>query len=135
MPSKKSKTASKEKPEKIIDNLEKKLKKLKGEIKQLKQYDKEKEDKLLRSYANLQNYQKRTEKESRASKTELKKKYLSELIDLKELLKNAYEDNNPKKGLKLIINNLNNFLEGEQIKYIDCIGKKFDHNIHHAVTT
>ena len=108
---------------------------LKKEIKKLKQKLKEKEDKLLRSYANLQNYQKRMEKELEIKEEETKKKYLSELLDFNELLKKAYEDNDPKEGLKLIINNIENFFEKEQIKSIDCMGEKFDHNLHHAVTT
>ena len=27
------------------------------------------------------------------------------------------------------------FMEKEKIKPIECIGKKFDHNLHHAITT
>ena len=108
---------------------------LKKEIKKLKQELKEKEDKLLRSYADLQNYQKRMNKELQIKEVETKKKYLSELLDLNELLKKAYEDNDPKEGLKLMINNIEKFFEKEQIKSIDCVGEKFDHNLHHAITT
>lgn len=108
---------------------------LKKEFNKLKQELKEKEDKLLRSYADLQNYQKRMEKELQIKEEETKKKYLSELIDLHELLKKAFEDNDPKEGLKLMINNMEKFFEKEQIKSIDCVGEKFDHNLHHAVTT
>ena len=66
---------------------------------------------------------------------ETKKRYLSELIELHELLKKAYEDKDPKQGLKLILQNLKNFFEKEQIKHIDCVGKSFDHAMHHAITT
>jgi molecular chaperone GrpE len=135
MTTKKSKKTKKKFPDKIKDNIEKKCRKFEEEIKQMKLEIKEKEDLLLRSIADYQNYRKRKEKEFNSNETEIKKKYLSELIDLKELLHNAYIDKNPKKGLKLIIKNLENFLESEQIKYIDCIGKTFDHKIHHAVTT
>ena len=114
---------------------DKKINSLKKEMEKLKQELKEKNDKLLRSYADLQNIQKRIERELQIREEETKKKYLSELIDLKELLKKAYEDNDPKEGLKLMINNIENFFEKEQIKYIECVGKKFDHNLHHAVTT
>ena len=62
-------------------------------------------------------------------------KYLSELIDLYELLKKAYNDEKPKDGLKLIINNVEKIFEKEQIKHIDCVGKTFNHNIHHAIST
>ena len=107
----------------------------KKEIKTLKHELKEKDDKLMRSYADFQNLQKRMEKELLIKEEEIKKKFLSELLDLNELLKKAYEDNDPKEGLKLMINNIENFFEKEQIKSIDCVGEKFDHNLHHAVNT
>ena len=66
---------------------------------------------------------------------ETKKKYLEELLDIYDLLKKAFDDKNPKNGLKLIINNIEKFLEKEHIKQIKCIGEKFNHNIHHAITT
>jgi molecular chaperone GrpE len=108
---------------------------LKKENKRLKLEIKEKDNKLLHSYADLQNYQKRMEKELLLKEEEIKKKYISELLDLNELLKKAIEDKNPKDGLKLMINNIEKFFEKEQIKSINCIGEKFDHNLHHAVTT
>ena len=107
----------------------------KKEIKKMKQELKLKEDKLLRSYANFQNLQKRMEREIQIKVEETKKKFLSELLDLSELLKKAYKDNNPKNGLKLMLNNIENFFEKEQIKSIECVGEKFDHNLHHAVNT
>jgi len=128
MPAKKSTDIKKDDSDKKNDSLKKENKKLKEEIK-------EKEEKLLRSYADFQNYQKRMEKELTVREEETKKKYLSELLDLNELLKKAYEDNNPKDGLKLMINNIEKLFEKEQIKCIDCVGKKFDHNLHHALST
>jgi len=117
------------------DSLRKELKKLKDETKKLNQELKEKDDKLLRSYADLQNYQKRTNKEFQFRENITRKKYLSELIELFEILKKAFDDKDPKDGIKLMLTNLEKFFEKEQIKYIDCVGKTFDHNIHHAVTT
>ena len=128
MTAKTSKNKKKDSSAKTADNLKKEIKKLKQELK-------EKEDKLLRSYADLQNYQKRMNKELQIKEVETKKKYLSELLDLNELLKKAYEDNDPKEGLKLMINNIEKFFDKEQIKSIDCVGEKFDHNLHHAITT
>ena len=122
------KTTGKKKDSTNTDSLKKEIKKLKHDLK-------EKDDKLLRSIADFQNYQKRMEKELQSKEEETKKKYISELLDLTELLKKAFEDENPKEGLKLMINNIENFLEKENIKYIDCVGSKFDHNLHHAVTT
>jgi molecular chaperone GrpE len=108
---------------------------LKKELYNLRKDIKEKDQQLLRSIADFQNYQKRMEKLLLLKEEETKKKYIAELIDINELLKKALEDNNPKEGLKLMINNIENFFEKENIKYIDCVGKKFDHNFHHALTT
>jgi len=135
MPAKKDNEKKKNSYDKKTDTLQLKTKKLEKEIRQLKQELKEKNDKLLRSYADFQNYQKRIEKELGSKEYETKRKYLSELIDLNELLEKAYEDKNPKNGLKLILNNLESFFEKEQIKCIDCVGKTFDHNLHHAVSS
>lgn len=135
MTAKKDNDKKKNSSNKKTDTLQSKIKKLGKEIKQLQQELKEKNDKLLRSYADLQNYQKRMEKELQCKEDETKKKYLSELIDFNELLKKAYEDKDPKNGLKLILNNIESFFEREQIKCIDCVGKSFDHNLHYAVST
>ena len=134
MPSKKTNGKKKKICHKKTDNIQKKLKKLEKKVKQLRQELKEKDDKLLHSYADLQNYQKRIEKELIFKEEETKKKYLSELIDLNELLKKAHGDKDPKNGLKLILNNLEKFFEVEEVKCIDCVGKPFDHNLHHAVS-
>jgi len=123
MPAKKSTVKKKSK-----QNLTKEINKLKQELK-------EKTDKLLRTYADFQNIQKRMEKELEIKEEQTKKKYILELLDLNELLKKAYEDSNPKVGLNLILSNIDTFFEKEKIKTIDCVGKKFDHNLHHAVTT
>ena len=122
-------------PTKKSTNKKKHSDEIKKEIKKLKIILKEKEDRLLRSYADLQNYQKRMEKELQIKEEETKKRYLSELLDLNELLKKAYEDNEPKEGLKLILNNIENFFEKEQIKSIKSVGQKFNHNLHYAVAT
>ena len=98
MTTKKSKKTKKQFSDKIKDNLEKKNMKLEEKIEHLKLELIEKEDLLLRSYADYQNYHKRKEKELQLNKTEIQKKYLSELIDIKELLNKAYTDKNPKKG-------------------------------------
>ena len=127
MKTKKTTDKKKKNKEKNI-NLKKELEKLKMELK-------EKNDKLLRTFADFQNFQKRSDKELICREQETKKKYLEELLDIYDLLKKAFDDKNPKDGLKLIINNIEKFLEKEHIKQIKCIGEKFNHNIHHAITT
>jgi molecular chaperone GrpE len=111
------------------------VKKLEEENTQLHQELMEKNDKYLRTLADFQNYQKRIEKELLAQKDEIRKKYLLELLDLSELLKKAYEDSDPKPGLKLLLDNLDKFLAKEGITYIDCKGKPFNYQLHNAVST
>ena len=135
MPAKKISDKKKSMHDKKTSNLQTKLKKIEKETTQLKQELQEKNDKLLRAYADLQNLQKRMEKEINIKAEETKKKYLSELIDLNEILQKAYTDNNPKEGLKAILNNMERLFEKEQIRIIDCTGKSFDHNYHHAIST
>jgi molecular chaperone GrpE len=115
-------------------DIDSKKNRLNEKIKNLTKDLREKEDKLLRSYAEFHNYQKRMEKEIQICIDDSRKKYLTELIDLSELLKKAYEDENPKQGLKLILSNLENYFEKENVKSIECKDKKFDHNLHHAVS-
>ncbi len=111
------------------------IKKLEVENTQLHQEIMDKNDKYLRTLADFQNYQKRMEKELQAQKEDIKKKYLLELLDLTELLKKAYEDSDSKSGLKLLLENLDKFLEKEGITYIDCKGKPFNYQLHNAIST
>ena len=120
---------------KKLDELQKTIKKNQKEIKELKSQLEEVNDKYLRSLADFQNFQKRTEKEVICREENTKRALILELIDVYELLKEASEDKNPKEGLKILINNIEKFLEKENIKPIDCIGQKFDHNLHNAITT
>jgi molecular chaperone GrpE len=111
-----------------INSLEETINQLEDDLKETK-------DKLLRSYADYQNYQKRVEKNFEQTKAEIKQVYLSEFIDIKELLLKAIEDDNPKAGLRLILKQIEHFFDEEHVSTIDCIGKQFNHNLHHAVTT
>lgn len=131
MPTKKP-TETKKPAQETVQN---KIKRLEETIEQLRAEINEKNDKYLRSLADYQNYQKRIEKELQAQKEETKKKYLLELLDLTELLKKAYEDSDPKSGLKLLLENIDKFLQKEGIIYIDCKGKPFNYQLHNAVST
>ena len=126
--------STKKPTDKTKDSSTKEINNLKKEINNLKLELKEKDEKLLRSYADFQNYQKRMEKELTLKEEEIKRRYLLELLDINEILKKAYEDENPKDALKLMINNIESFFEKEKVKVINCVGEKFDHNLHHAVT-
>jgi molecular chaperone GrpE len=96
---------------------------------------KEVKEKLLRCYADFDNYKKRIVKDKQVNEYNTKKIYLLELLDIKELLLNALDDNDPKKGLQILLNRLEKFFDSENIKYIDCVENPFDHELHHAVAT
>jgi molecular chaperone GrpE len=130
-------TAKKSSPKKkpMQEPLKQRINDLEQEVTRIKNELQEKNEKLLRTCADLQNYQKRTTKERESLVEELRKKYLSELLDLYELLQKASEDADPSKGLQLILSNLQGFFEREHVSYIDCVGKHFDHSMHHAVST
>jgi len=119
----------------LIDNLKNKLNKKEIQLKKFKQETKKDKDKLFRNIADLQNLIKRNQKHSVIEINRLKKKYLIQIIDILDIIKKSYNDKNPKTGIKLIINDIEKILQDENIKYIDCIGKSFDHRIHHAITT
>jgi molecular chaperone GrpE len=126
--------SSKNFPSKKPKKQNKETKELHDKIHMLEEDLKEKNDKLLRSYADFDNYKKRVCKQEDQLIRDLKKKYLSEIIDLKELLIRSLDDENPKDGVRLIIKQLDQFFENEHVVTIDCMGKPFDHTCHHAVT-
>ncbi|MEM4258983.1 MAG: nucleotide exchange factor GrpE [Candidatus Thermoplasmatota archaeon] len=130
-----TKTPSEKKKTVSGSSLQIKMKKYEEEIARLNQELTEKKEQLLRAYADMQNAQKRMEKECQNRDEENKKKYLITLLDLHELLQKAYVDPDPKQGLKLILSNIEKIFQQENIRCIDCKGKTFDHTIHHAVTT
>ena len=105
------------------------------DIKHLENELKETKDKLLRALADVQNVQKRMEKELHTKEFEIKKKYLLELLDIYELLQKAQKDSNPQEGIKAILNAVNSFLQKEEVTAIDSCGKPFDYTCHHAVCT
>jgi len=112
-----------------------KQKETEEQLQSLEQQLKEKNDKLMRAHADLQNLQKRMQKQLEQQQHETKTKYLLEILDLYELLQKALEDNNPKQGLQLIMQTIQQLLEKEHISCIDCVGQPFDHSCHHAICT
>jgi molecular chaperone GrpE len=132
---KQTKKKSSAKKDDAIKKYKEQIQSLEDQLEETKKDLKETKDKLLRSYADYQNYQKRVEKNQNQKEIEIKQIYLSEFIDIKELLLKALQDENPKEGLRLILKQIEHFFNEEHISYIDCIGEQFDHNLHHAVTT
>jgi len=95
----------------------------------------EQNEKLLRAYADIQNLQKRMEKELKHREQATKTQYQLNLMDIYELIQKALQDDHPKEGLQAIQKYMDNLIEQEGIRIIDCIGQSFDHTCHHAVCT
>ncbi|MBN2267773.1 MAG: nucleotide exchange factor GrpE [Candidatus Babeliaceae bacterium] len=108
---------------------------LKKEQEQLQLELQQKKEQLLRCRADFENFQKRSGKECQFRLDMVKEKYISLLIDLRELLHKATNDESPKEGLRLIVSQIDQFFAQEQIKSIDCVGHPFDHRKHHAIST
>lgn len=111
------------------------LRQCQQDINTLKQELQEKQDKLLRAYADNQNLRKRMEKEQEKRDADIQKRYLLELVDIKELLNKVLEDPCPKEGINAILHSLDIFFDKEHVVPIECVGKPFDHNCHHALST
>ena len=133
MPEKKQKTKQHSNSKKS-NTKDGKIKELQKQLSKFQKELHEKNDKLMRSYADFDNYKKRVRKQEEQLICDQKKKYLSELIDLRELLIQALNDDHPNDGIRLLIKQLDQFFENERVVTIECVGKRFDHTNHHAVT-
>ena len=96
------------------------------------------EDQLIRAVAELQNFQKRTEREkadiANFSITKFAKDVLTIFDSLQLALGSCADTKNPiAEGIKLTLNQINKTLETYGISMIDSINKKFDPNYHQAI--
>ncbi len=130
MPTKKSATKTH-----AVEHTDQKIHSLEQEIKTLKDELAERQDKLLRTYADYQNAQKRMEKELAAHELDTRRRYLIEIIDFYELLKKASDDPHPQEGLTHLLAAIDHFLDREGVRYLDCKGKPFDYKLQNALST
>ena len=92
---------------------------------------------LQRVQADFENYKKRTETEkvdiiNNASKEVIQK--ILPIVDNFELaLKNTENVEEFKKGMEMIYAQLMDIFHAEGVKTIDCLGKKFDPELHEAL--
>jgi molecular chaperone GrpE len=97
-------------------------------------------DQLLRLKAEFENYRARTEKEKQTHRLWGKEEILLKQINLYDVIDQAYSsiktNASPEsimKGLELIKNEFGKMLSQEGVTEIECLGKKFDPNIHEAI--
>ena len=109
--------------------------KCKETISGLKQQVSELNDKLLRSYAEQENFKKRVIKEKEELKDTTKVSLLSSILDMDNdlhiALKNI-KDEDAKKGVELIISKLDKFLKSNDIESIQT--DIYDSDLHEVVT-
>jgi molecular chaperone GrpE len=95
-------------------------------------------NKLLRLQADFVNYKKRAEKEMESSIDYGIESIVSDLLPIIDNFQRAIDsevdkENNFYKGVSLIAQQLFDLLKKNSVLEIDCLGKPFDPNFHHAV--
>ena len=97
----------------------------------------EKEDKLLRLAAELDNFRRRSQKEKDGGWAEATAKAVNALLpvydNLERALKQETADEAYKKGVEMTMAGLMKALEGLGVTQIDAAGRPFDPNVHNAV--
>lgn len=110
-------------------------------VAKLEQEVAEVKDQLLRNRAELENFKRRTQEERMKERKYAHSGILTKFIDLHDNFARAlaYEDYADvaalKDGLKSIMTQMDNILEGEQVSEIKALGEVFDPNLHQAVMT
>lgn len=96
-------------------------------------------NKLLRLQADFLNYKSRTEKEKvkyyNNAIEDLVCEMLPILDNFERALENLDSDENLSQGVEMILNQFKNLLNKYGVEEIDALGKKFDPNLHHGVST
>ena len=109
---------------------------LQAELEASKAEAAEKQEELLRSFAEFSNYKKRIERDQvlrqKTMKSDIVKRFLPAMDDMLRALQNAPED--PwVEGVQLIYRKMEGVLEAEGITRIEADGAEFDPNFHEAI--
>jgi len=138
---KKDKNSKKNKKDKDND-IEEKQDNTDDESKSEEFYEKRIEEinnKLLRLQADFLNYKTRTEKEKIKYYNDAVEDLVCEMLPIldnfERALENKESDENLFKGVEMILNQFKSMLKKFGVKEIEALGKKFDPNLHHGVTT
>lgn len=115
-----------------------------AELDELKQQNAELNDKLLRQYAEFDNYKKRTAKEKEEITTFAKALCIKEILEVVDNFERALatpveENIDPaeaefRKGVDMIFHQLCDKLKALGVTEIDALGKPFDPTLHNAVS-
>lgn len=98
---------------------------------------KEANDKYVRLYSDFDNFRKRTMKEKAELIQNASEKVISELLEVLDDFERAInnsKDEEQTEGVKLIQHKMMNIFERKGLKKMDSKGKKFDMDLHEAIT-
>ncbi|MDK2918290.1 MAG: molecular chaperone GrpE [Candidatus Petromonas sp.] len=106
-------------------------------IKEIEEY----KDKYLRLSADFQNYKKRVEREKKEIYNYGSEKVILDILPILDNLERAIhsaendggENNNLKSGIEMVYKQFMDALKKHGVEVIECVGKEFDPNRHHAV--
>lgn len=118
--------------------LEEKVKELEKSLEERQKELEEYKNRWIRTYADLDNYRKRTQREIqdiyRYAGEELVKDILPVIDNFERALDLQEDKENPVlKGVELIYKQFKEVLEKHEVKEIEALGKPFDPNFHDAV--
>lgn len=109
------------------------------ELEQLQQEKDEIYDRMLRIQAEFDNFKRRTQKEKIAERKYKSQDLANELLPVLDNFERALQvENNDAtssiiEGITMVYQQLLDALKSQGIEEIDCVGKPFDPNLHHAV--
>jgi molecular chaperone GrpE len=110
-----------------------------AEIEKLNEKLSAERDRHLRTLADFKNYRRRIERDGNKFAEEAIRKIFLSLLDIiddmeKALQWTSEDERSLADGVKMIYQKILALLEKEGVRPIECIGKKFDPEIHHAVS-
>ncbi len=124
--------------EKEVKQKSKKEDVLKEENEKMKAEIEELNDKILRHYAEFDNYKKRTSKEKTELSSFVKVNAFKDLLSVADNFERALacecQDENFKKGMEMIFNQLHDYLNKQGIVEIEALGKEFNPDMHNAIS-
>ncbi len=94
-------------------------------------------EKYLRLYAEYENYRKRTAKEKTETYQNASMKCIENLLPVFDSFERSLEsecaDENFKKGMTMIFNQMKDFLDKSGVTPMEALGREFDPNFHNAI--
>lgn len=126
-----------EKQEEVKEEMKEETKET-TELEKLQAENKELQDKLLRQYAEFDNYKKRTQKEKEElagyAKAMCIQSILSVLDNFERALSCECQDAEFKKGMEMIFNQMQEALKAQGLEEIEALNQEFNPDLHNAIS-